>query len=70
MNAAALGVDCPLYIWNMVFIAYYVVELICKIWAQGWKLYFWSVANVYEGIVMYLCFCVVNLGASLRSYTR
>ena len=45
----ALSVSSPLYVWNMVFIVYYMADLVCKIWAQGWELYFWSVANVYEG---------------------
>lgn len=50
-QSVALSISSPLYIWNMIFILYYVVDLICKIWSQGWELYLFSNANVYEGVV-------------------
>ena len=48
-KSSALAVTSPLYIWNMVFIMYYIADLFCKIWSQGWDLYLFSNANVYEG---------------------
>lgn len=50
----ALSSSSPLYMWNLVFVAYYTLDLIAKIWAQGWELYLWSNANVYEGFVTVL----------------
>lgn len=53
-KSSALAVTSPLYIWNMVFIMYYIADLFCKIWSQGWDLYLFSNANVYEGIITIL----------------
>ena len=47
--STALSIDSQLYVWNMFFVLYYIADLICKIWAQGWELYLFSNANVYEG---------------------
>jgi len=53
-KSGALAVTSPLYVWNMIFIVYYIADLVCKIWSQGWELYLWSIANVYEGFVTIL----------------
>lgn len=54
----ALSVSSPLYVWNMVFVVYYIADLILKIWAKGWALYMWSTANVYEGFITILIIIV------------
>merc|ERR1719334_3029608 len=41
-KTSALAVSSPLFGWNMVFIAYYIVDTFCKIWSQGWDLYLFS----------------------------
>jgi two pore calcium channel protein 2 len=62
-----LSVKSPMYVWNMIFIIYYVAELTLKIWAKGWAAYMWSKTNVYEGFITILiiiveAFCILEFG--------
>ena len=45
---------------NLAIIPFYLLEQILKIWAFGWRRYFWKKTNLFDALIT-LCLVIVQI---------